>query len=149
MTPTLQAELKATGIAQVIVMLKTAVQPPVAQAATALESPVRAAAAGLEACFIQSERSQTSALVRSAAEKALRRARRGRASSGLESLSAALSQVEQPPKMRVYPNLGLMLGTVDRKGLKALTDDERVAAVTAAAPISLSGRRHVRRGTQR
>ncbi|MFO0952995.1 MAG: S8 family serine peptidase [Isosphaeraceae bacterium] len=133
-TPTVQAELKATGVAQVIVMLKTAVRPVGAEAAAARASGVSTSAAGIEHFFTTSERSQVSALMRSAALKAGRKTRRGRASTGLESLAAG---GQAPPKVRVYPNLGLMLGVVDRAGLKALNADDRVAAVTSAAPISL------------
>ncbi len=47
------------------------------------------------------------------------------------------AQLKLPPKMRIFPNLGLLFGAVDRTGLKALRADERVATVTAAPPVSL------------
>ena len=130
-------QLRATGVAQVIVVLK---EPPVRPAhRAAMESggaaeavPARSAvlevSQALEKYFTTSWHSHDGALI-----QAMQAAPRGvRGGGGLESL-----RVAEPPRCRVYPNLGLVLGTVDKEGLKGLKKDERVRAVLAAPPLRL------------
>jgi len=52
-----------------------------------------------------------------------------------------------PPPARYHPNLGVILGTVNREGYAALSQDPHVAAVTGSPPLSLI--RPTRVGTAR
>jgi subtilisin family serine protease len=140
----IQEELKAVGVAHVIVELNPSASPPPSakeSLALGLESVpgtrLGGLAMALERHFVSSELSQEGFLLRALARKAKRKARPGAAELGLESVGAAGAPPPPPPKMRVYPNLGLMFGTVDRVGLKALRDDDRVAGIHAAPAISL------------
>lgn len=59
---------------------------------------------------------------------------------GRASLAASAADRSRPTKVdgaRVYPNLGVVYGTVDRAGLAALRADTRVRAVRAAPQLSL------------
>lgn len=132
MADQLSNELKATGLAQVLVVL----QPPAANAAAAaassrsdtggvslLRSATRAPElSGLETYFQNSELSLNSALARAAIMNAA-------AAGGARS---APRRARTPPAVLHFPNLGLMLGTVTREGLTGLRSDHRVAKVTAA-----------------
>lgn len=133
MTAYITQELYARGVAQVIVIVKE----PLPTAAAAPSGTVAAASAGpivrsLVNCFVSSEMSQISALAAAAAAgrpvRALARA--GRSGRGTDD-----TPVPQPA--RYYPNLGVMLGTVNREGFASLSKDPRVAAVTGAPPLSL------------
>ncbi len=78
-----------------------------------VDAPAAAAVADIDRHFTVSELSQDSALAFAA----------GRA---------------EPPPVRYYPNLGLALGTVTRRGLAGLrADTARVARVAGAPPLSL------------
>jgi len=111
-------DLQATGVAQVIVVLK---RPPDAAAVgraaggafrgPMLEAPI----GGIERHFRSSELRQDSAL----------------ASSDVTAANAAA------PPIRYYPNLGIALGTVDRVGLAALRSDPAVSSVQGAPKLSL------------
>ncbi|HEU4508128.1 MAG TPA: S8 family serine peptidase [Pyrinomonadaceae bacterium] len=138
MSTYINQQLKATGVAQVIVVLKSA---PAASGAVAAATLGRAAAvgpsfappetpglAGIEQYFTQSELSQASAL----AEVGL-----AHASTKLGVAARSRRRSPTPPASRFYPNLGVMFGTVDRGGLSALRSDNRVAAVAGAPQISL------------
>jgi subtilisin family serine protease len=144
MTPNIEQQLQATGIARVIVVLEGAHQVPSA----ALSSDRRSAgpspeelAAHLEGHFVHSENSQDAALARSLARRVLRQ--QGRAPSQVAALenTAELARLVPslpvPPKMRLYSNLGIMLGTTDRKGVAALLRDRHVHRVTGAPPIQI------------
>lgn len=131
MADRISSELKATGIAQVLVVL----QPPTATAA-ATATTARAAGglsltrvaarapelSGLDSYFHNSELSLNSALARSALTASFASGRR----------SVAPRRARTPPAVLHFPNLGLMLGTVTREGLAGLRSDQRVAKVTAA-----------------
>lgn len=54
-----------------------------------------------------------------------------------ESLKAAVPLQTVVPKIRVYANLGLVLGIVDRQGLEDVRADPRVADVQGAPVLSL------------
>lgn len=127
----LNQQLRASGIAQVIVLLKS---PPLPAPGRALRlsggiSPLAAAAhsphlSGLEDYFESSELSINHALASAGmrnitASTGGRRALTGRASPA-------------PPKVLHFPNLGIMLGTVSRESLAALRKDDRVEKVTGA-----------------
>ena len=126
-------QLEASGVAQVIVILKSPPTPPKpARAATAGAMALSVTPtdtpnlAGLDQYFVQSELSQNFAL----------------ASAGMAtatSLSAAdtESPAKAPPAVLHFPNLGVLLGTVDQQGLAGLRADERVDQVTGAAQPSL------------
>jgi subtilisin len=54
------------------------------------------------------------------------------------ALALAAGRAEPPPPVRYYPNLGLALGTVNRRGLAGLrADTTRVARVAGTPPLSL------------
>ena len=119
MSRVISQDLQATGVAQVIVVLR---QPP--QVAPRAGAPAGAALGGpmmdvpmhgLERHFRGSELSQDSAL----------------AASNLTGANAT------EPSVRYYPNLGVAFGTVDRAGLAALRADPAVASVQGAPKLSL------------
>jgi len=127
-------ELRAHGVAQVIVILKAA--PPRAvemalgrPAGTVGAATVGALVAGLARCFATAATSQVGAITSAAAEGRPWRpaVRAGRAGP------AACASV---PAVRFYPNLGVLLGAVDRAGLAALRADPRVSAVVGAPALS-------------
>jgi hypothetical protein len=115
-------DLQASGVAQVIVVLK---RPPQVGGAAGgagaaagivprgpmLDVPMH----GIERHFRTSELSQDSALAAS-------------------SLTAATAT---EPTVSYYPNLGVAFGTVDRAGLAALRADPAVASVQGAPKLSL------------
>jgi subtilisin family serine protease len=115
-SPVIHQQLKASGVAQVIVVMKSA-------AAAAAGRPE---AASLMRRFRSSELSQTSALEEA---RGLAAGRRGAAKARAHAAKAS--------GPRVYPNLGVMYGTVDAQGLAALRSDARVSAVTGAPVLSL------------
>jgi subtilisin len=106
--------LKALGQAKVIVFMKS----------STLESRGdRSAASALSAHFTRADPQQTKALVSAALEASSR--------------PRATRPARRAQQVRVYPNLGLMVGLVDRKGLAALRKDTRVAAVNFAPEFGL------------
>src|SRR3954454_3820242 len=117
MSRLISQDLDATGVAQVIVVLKEAPAPAVGARVTrgGPGEPAEQPLAGLERHFRSSELSQDSAL----------------AASELMPADATA------PTVRYYPNLGVALGTVDRAGLAALRADPSVASVQGAPRISL------------
>jgi subtilisin len=156
MTAAIQEQLKATGRVQVIVVLK----PPVSAARLggALESVsipgpllptdaekqrVRKTAQELERLFVTGTETREGALALAVAHDARRRGGRVE-SSALESVGF---QIPPSPPVMVFDNLGIILGTTDRAGVRALSADSRVLAVTAAPELSLI-RPELRRVTQ-
>src|SRR5213594_1544467 len=115
-------QLNATGIAQVLVILKSP-PPPSASAATgvvagglaltdaAKKSP---ALAGLDSHFTQSEFSQSHALAMAGMSNVAALA------SAAAASPAPGRRVKTPPAVLHFPNLGVMLGTVNREGLAGL-----------------------------
>ena len=113
-------DLQASGVAQVIVVLKRPPQVAAAAGGAAagiaprgpmMDVPMH----GIERHFRTSELSQDFALAAS-------------------SLTAANAT---EPTVRYYPNLGVAFGTVDRAGLAALRADPAVASVQGAPKLSL------------
>lgn len=127
-------QIKATGTAQVIVVLE-ATPPPepgaaagaVALAATTTHAPQLI---GLENYFVH-QGGQNLAL----------------AAAGMNNVAALASkgvrattrprEIKAPPSVLHFPNLGVMLGTVTRDGLKGLKADPRVKKVVGAPQFSL------------
>lgn len=110
MTADIQNQLKATGVARVIIRLNASA--PTSK--TALS-------AALGRNFINSETSVTTQLAASLMTSGHRPAR-------------AASNA----RMHIYPNLGLMLGTVDAAGLATLkADHANVSSISGAPAISL------------
>ena len=124
--------MAARGVAQVMVVLKPENVPP--DGARAAPSGTRAArevggsAATVARHFVTSETSQMSQL-----------AAAGRASARVSGRLAAGRRKPDPRQLagRYFPNLGVMMGTVNAAGLSALRKDPRVEAVSGTPPISL------------
>ncbi len=98
--------------------------------------------AGLERYFTLPAASQDSALANEGLYSALqgvrKKVRTGTPSERRKMLQDAAAAVEtEVPKVRLYPNLNVMLGTVDRSGFLGLQSDLRVQEVQAAPQISL------------
>lgn len=132
----LNQQLSASGIAQVIAVLKSpastapaaaeGVSGGVTLAATAEHSPHLA---GLESYFESSELSMNHALARAGMSNV--------AAPGPGRAAAKDVREMVPPPVLHFPNLGLMLGTVTREGLASLRQDERVEKVTGAPQLRL------------
>lgn len=110
-SPAIEQQLKATGVAQVIVVLK-----PTASAA--------AGAGSLSGSFRSSQLSQVSALAAAGVRAPGRRRSRGGARPG-------------PEAVRVFENLGVMYGTADEQGLASLGAHPEVASISGAPAFSL------------
>ena len=122
-SPQITQELKAIGVARVIVVLRSPADASVSAAA----HTNRSAATSLDSYFSASDLSQASALLRST--------NRGAAARTAAAAMRA-SQSGVPPVER-FENLGVMLGTVTQDGLENLMKDSRVATVTGAPQFSL------------
>jgi subtilisin len=136
-------QISHTGTAQVIVVLKDA-QPPAApgkfSAALSAAIPVAASRAiagvaesmimGLAKHFRTSEASEDAALATSLAVRGIK-------SAGVGWFKRAKVASDPTPPVRYFPHLGLMLGTVDKQGIEALNDDDRVNDVLAPPVLSL------------
>lgn len=130
-TSLIESELAARGVAQVIVVLNA---PPVATTraagvAVAATAPAGARSntiASMAGYFRSSELSINSQIAAAGMKKA---------AAGV-SLAARPARVKAPPPVQYFPNLGVMLGTVDQQGLAALEADPNVASVTGAPPLS-------------
>ena len=116
-SPQIVQQLNATGVAQVIVVMKRPAAP-------------RRAAARLAKHFVTSERS-TDAAIRSALMTGTARA------ADAVRVARVRRRVSAPPRVRIYPNLGVMLGTVRSDGLQALRRDGDVAGVTGSPHFTL------------
>lgn len=138
----IQQELKARGLAQVVVILKSALSTRGTRATATRLAPSTAGAASLVKHFVSSETSQRSALLMAAAEtpaafnlasqKATRRSP-GRAGVSIPTSTAG----DAAAPVRMYPNLGVMLGTVTKEGLAKLRAEPGVGAVVGAPSLSL------------
>ncbi len=138
MSTIIDDQLNATGIAQVLVILKSP-PPPSAGTASALAAGglaltaavnIMPALVGLDSYFTQSELSQSHALAMAGMDNV--------AAMSLTATSATPARrVKTPPAVLHFPNLGVMLGTVTREGLAGLQADERVDSVLATQQPSL------------
>src|SRR5687767_2599548 len=113
----LESQLKAFGHAQVLVVLKPKktrrVGSRTALAVAETAAMQEEAATTLKPLFRRFADSRTQILAKETKRVAARR-------GGLESMGVSPARATPPPAMRYFPNLGVMLGTVDKKGLKAL-----------------------------
>ena len=135
----IEDQLNATGVAQVLVVLKSPPRPSAraalghAAGGVALTAAANktAAFAGMDSYFTQSELSQDHALAMAGMSTVA-------ALTGSAASSRALTRrVKTPPAVLHFPNLGVMLGTVTRQGLAGLRADERVESVNATQQPSL------------
>jgi subtilisin len=138
-SPFIDLELQSRGVAQVIVvltpgaaagMVRPAGAPP-AGARLALSSAAPSGVQSLASLFTSSEHSAATAILNDRAQKR---------SPQLSLRAAAAAQTAgtnavQP--VRYYPNLGVMLGTVDRAGLEALKDRDEVQNVVGSPQLRL------------
>ena len=131
--------LKASGVADVIVVLAQATAPPLPRAAGAAVSAGAAAEAELSSSvlrhFSASPLSQDAALLEALNARGAVFSARGAAggTSGTHVSAAAVPE----STVRYYPNLGVALGTVDRAGLAALRREDEVEQVVDAPQLRL------------
>jgi subtilisin len=136
----LESQLKAFGHAQVLVVLKPKktkrVGSRMALAVTETAAMQEDAASTLRPLFRRFADSRTQILAKETKRAATRRG--GLESAGIAVAPARSTRAAPPPAARYFPNLGVMLGTVDKKGLKALhARKKEVAAVIEAPEFSL------------
>ncbi|HEX3093623.1 MAG TPA: hypothetical protein VHW72_13415, partial [Candidatus Angelobacter sp.] len=115
-------QLKATGEAQVIVLLAPA------QAGLAAVAKSAGPSQGLLNCFKLTEKSRWSAIARATSSLAK--------GAGLAA-GAAVAMARQVAPVRHYPNLNLLFGNVDREGLQAISNSSEVVKITGAPQIGL------------
>src|SRR5262245_2225238 len=123
-------QLRAIGVAQVIAVLKPTggdSGKPASNPISGVPESNREAAARLESFFRHSELSSNSAIAAAGLTNPDYFTSRGSRSS-----SQSANATTPPPPAQYYPNLGVMLGTVDREGLIALRSDKRVSQVIGA-----------------
>lgn len=128
-SPAILQQLKATGVAQVIVVLRSA-------AAAAGVAAGASFAPDLSRYFVTSDFTQDHAIAVATGGMASVGVRDAAATAGA-SVALGDSVVSAAPPVRTYSNLGVMLGTVTRDGLEALRNDPQVAAVTGTPELSL------------
>lgn len=126
-SPSVDQDMKARGVAQVIAVLAAPAPvtraAAVAGAAAAVVVPGNGAVARVEACFRSSERSLASAV---------------RHDLVTRSAGAAAAAAPPPGKASTtFHNLGVVLGTVDAEGLARLQESADVAAICGSPQISL------------
>jgi subtilisin len=121
LSPSVDQDMKARGVAQVIAVLAA---PAVASVTVGAAStaPIETPATRVAGCFRPSERSQASALRQALVT------RRG---------VAAAAAVPPTQASITFPNLGVILGTVDMQGLTDLQASDDVAAICGTPQISL------------
>jgi subtilisin len=117
-SPSVDQDLKARGVAQVIAVLATPVGASLAVRGS------DGAARRVEACFRSSERSQASALRNEVVTRG------GAAAAAAFGSPAAQASI-------TFPNLGVVLGTVDVEGLTTLQASDDVTAICGTPQISL------------
>lgn len=135
MSAHVRQELRARGVARVLVVLREPLPAEARARAAALPAgSVPAGVAGTVAAalarhFAEDTASQPAALVRAAAE--------GRPWRAAVRVGQARGTACGPvPPVRVYPHLGVLLGAVDAAGYAALRADPRVLAVTGVPALS-------------
>lgn len=129
------SSLKASGVADVIVVLKNAEQGGGAAAGAATRGAAATGMlAGVARHFASSSLSHDAALLKML--KSSGRTLSAQAAAGRTSAATAAAVASVPP-VRFYPNLGIALGTVDRAGLAALRKETTVRKVVAAPQLRL------------
>ncbi len=121
----IEQQLSATGEAQIIVMLA----PPRAGLAAAVTAAAVAPSSDLLSCFKLTENSRWSMLARSMPFAA-------RATGRTAAAAAAVAR-PQPTPVRVFKNLNVLIGNVDRAGLQAVAGHNEVVKITGTPRISL------------
>jgi subtilisin family serine protease len=119
--------LKATGVADVIVVLKGAKEKGALAAATIPAQVARH--------FKAHASSQDAALLEML--KSSGRTMSVRAAAGRTSAASAAAVAPTAAPVRFYPNLGVALGTVDRDGLAGLRKEEAVRKIVPAPQLRL------------
>jgi subtilisin family serine protease len=123
-SPQISQQFDALGVAQVIVVMKTPPALAGAAAVAAGSTPAR-----LQRHFVTSELSPDSAI---------RQAVRVGAAMGVAAAASTRRRATQPARpVRIYPNLGVMLGMVTPDGLRGLRTEGDVAAVVGAPHLRL------------
>src|SRR5262245_58166008 len=123
-------QLRAIGVAQVIAVLKPTGSDSGEIRSSGVQESNMQAVAGLESFFRHSELSSNSAIAAAGLTNPDYFTPRGSRSS-----SQSRNATSPPPPAQYYPNLGVILGTVDRRGLMALRSDNRVSHVIGAPII--------------
>lgn len=143
MANTIEEQLSAFGVAQVLVVLKAptaATRLPALSANLAASVPVAASkviggiaekiVARLSKHFRTSEMSLDTAL-------ATAKTKGKKLAAGAKWFHKAKNIADPTPAARIYPNLGIMFGVVDRTGLNALVKSNDVSQVIAPPVLSL------------
>ncbi|MET0266371.1 MAG: S8 family serine peptidase [Duganella sp.] len=121
------SSLKSTGIAEVMVIMKTA---PAARARASVATP-----RNISRHFVRSALSQDNALLEQLRQRDALAASNA-ATAGPTALNLGSASVPES-KVRYYPNLGIALGVVDRAGLAELKKEALVAKVIDAPQLRL------------
>jgi subtilisin len=129
----IEEQLSATGVAQVIAVVAPSRKTPGAARDDFDSGTFKSLAATLLPKFLDTNRSRNLALL-SAGE-----------SAGNREGFAGRTRAGETNAVRIYPNLGLMLGTVDRQGYRSLKSDKRLSAIVAAPELSLIRPKQVER----
>ena len=129
----IEEQLSATGVAQVIAVVAPSRKTPGAARDDFDSGTFKSLAATLLPKFLDTNRSRNLALL-SAGE-----------SAGNREGFAGRTRAGETNAVRIYPNLGLMLGTVDRQGYRSLESDKRLSAIVAAPELSLIRPKQVER----
>jgi subtilisin len=130
-TPTIQQQFKASGVAQVIVVLKQAPVPSGAAGAVmrgTATAPATPDFSRLAAYFVSSPLTRDAALLEASAP------RRGHAAA---SLGVTRASAGVPVPVQLYHNLGVLLGNVTPESLDSLRNENAVASITGAPELGL------------
>jgi len=140
----IEDQLSAFGVAQVLVLLKTpkataAASAKILSASLAASVPVVASKVlRLIAEDVVSRLCKHFQTSETSADTALASVKtRGKKGIGAKWFKKAQDETNPTPAARIYPNLRIMLGTVDRAGLDALVKSKDVADVIAPPVMSL------------
>jgi subtilisin family serine protease len=133
MSAILTQELEARGVAPVIVVLKDRPAPGIAAKLKPME-----VGSGAGASRSKTLAAKAKTVPQLQAVAAVSRHFKLRETTQRSALAAAGGRRPAPlTAARFYPNLGVLLGNVDKKGLSALRSDPHVSAVSGAPPLSL------------
>ena len=124
-SPQIAQQFQASGVAQVIVVLKRAQTAAAGGAGAAVGGGGEGELAQLRRHFVTSELSHDSAVLGAVAAGAGLRVMRGRRAA------------PEAPAVRMYRNLGVMLGNVTPESLVGLRNENDVASVTGAPILTL------------
>jgi subtilisin family serine protease len=142
MSNLLTDQLSAFGVAQVVVLLKTPAKATAAKPSAALAAAMPVAASRATRVTNQSIVMQLAKHFRIAETStdsgiALAAGSQARKSRSSNWYRRAKTKSDPTPPVRYFPNLGVLLGSVDRNGLKALRGHAKVKDVLAPPILSL------------